>query len=131
MCRARSQSELKVDNDRCMALGYPAGSAQLATCLRTASEARKKEKDRQTQSQIEADRVAAAKKAESDRRDEAAREKQQQDISDIMSGNGDPFDTMTGRQTADPDPLPSAAAIPGMVCTGEGDDASCDALSEE
>jgi hypothetical protein len=101
--------------------------------MRTAAETRRRERDRQTAVQIWADRIAAAQKEEGDREQEAAREKLQQDISDIMNGNGDPLDIMTGRQPSDPDPepLPSATRIPGMVQGGEGDDAASDALSEE
>jgi len=48
-----------------------------------------------------------------------------------MSGNGEPFDIMTARKPPDTLPLPSAAAIPGLVCTVEDDDASRDARSED
>jgi len=123
--------ELEVDNARCMGLGLPAGISQMTNCMRTASNARQVEKDRQTRSQIQADRSAAEQKAESDRRTEAAPERQRQDVNGIMSGNGDPFDIMTARKPPDPSPLPRAAAIPGLVCTGEDDDASRDARSED
>jgi hypothetical protein len=113
VCQADEQErgkDLVLDKSRCVSLGFAPGSTALAQCMRTAAAARADDKQRNakalaaTNARIEAENAQRA--AEFNR-------KMQEDQAGAFAP---PAST-----------LPSAAAIPGMQCSGSGDDQSCDA----
>jgi len=120
------------DAARCSAAGFTAGTAEMAQCMQTASRERRADQDRQAvqdawQQQI--DREDAAKRdadwQKSNDDFEAGNAQRRAEAAAVMDGSGDIFGN-----SIDPGPLPSAVAIPGMECSGVGDEAACDALSE-
>lgn len=127
------------DSARCAQAGFAPGSPEMAKCMATASNERqnaanlaaaKSAQDaaiRQRNAELQA-KKDGADQAAWDRelqqnRDEAAAMMARDPIADASAMPAMP--DMTPQDTM----RPTAAGIPGMDCTGVGDDASCDALS--
>ena len=141
--RARN---LALDNRNCAASGFAPGSEAMAQCMATASSARSADQDRQAQWQAQQQAMQAQRE-----RDQAARDAHNRQIADqeardrenriratmnrpqpgiptiqpveIKPKDLDPMGTGNG---GDAQP-PTASRIPGMNCTGTGDEATCDA----
>jgi hypothetical protein len=125
--------DLALDRNRCSGLGFQPGSQALAQCMDTASANRAADQDRQAAAwrQDQARQARAQADADADRRARQADAdaKRQADIDAWGRQRQRDRDAIMPTQPPAPDagPLPSAARIPGMQCSGTGDDASCDA----
>ena len=142
-CEAPSPRDyVAEDSARCANAGFAPGSAEMAQCMNTASRERTAEANRQAQKDAQAARASQQQQAQREADDAAWRasadaqnEQARKEAAAAMSG--DPMDQgftpKNGALGDDPDPRddmrPTAASIPGMQCTGEGEEASCDALS--
>lgn len=122
--------DMASDQQNCAGLGFTPGSAAMAKCMSTAAASRAADKDRDAYNQAQRDRLQAEEDAAERARDDAQAQKNrddfdrefqqlQQQAAQVGRPSGDMGDDGFNR--------PTAAAIPGMVCTGTGMDASCDA----
>lgn len=136
---------LAIDNRNCAASGFAPGSQAMAQCMATASAARSADQDRQAQWQAQQQAMQAQRD-----RDQAARDARDRQIADQEARNrenriratmsqpqpGIPAIQPVEIKPKDLDPMgtrnddaqpPTASRIPGMNCTGTGDEATCDA----
>lgn len=105
-----------MDQQQCAGFGFAPGSDGFANCVMRVSH--------QRQAEVAAEQ-AKQRQAEQDAANKAASEKSYQDclvLSGLASGSAAP--PVGGAEPSQP---PTTSHIPGMVCEGEGDDASCDA----
>ena len=137
--RARN---LTIDNRNCAASGFAPGSDAMANCMATASAARTADQDRQAAwqaqqraVQAQRDRDQAALDARNRRMDDQAARDREASVRATMNQPrpGIPtirpkdLDPMGAGNDDDNGQPPTASRIPGMNCTGSGDDATCDA----
>ncbi|MBP7241684.1 hypothetical protein [Amaricoccus sp.] len=120
------------DSARCAAAGFAPGSEEMARCMRTASQERQGDADRAAWQAAQDQRTAEREQARQDRKDaadDAAWRKHSEEVQEMMGmpAVGYDRDAIIG----DDDQPPTASRIPGMECTGIGDDESCDALSSD
>lgn len=99
--------DLALDSTRCANLGFAVGSSEMADCMDTAAATRAVDQDRNA-------RALAATNA----RIQADDERRSADFQAKMR---------SGTPASSPYPMPSAAGIPGMQCSGSGDDQACNA----
>ncbi len=116
------------DQGKCAGFGFTPGTDAFARCMMQIPT--------QREAQAAADCRAAAAQAAADQRAKdaakAAADAADQDAWDRKTGQGKYSSSYSRSTTSSPSesssaPLPSAAAIPGMVCSGTGDEATCDA----
>lgn len=123
------EQQLALDRQQCAGFGFTPGTDAFAGCMmritqQRQAEAAAAERQRQ-QNQAIADQQAKQRQAEQDAANRAASEQSYQNWLK-MSGHADPVVVpSSGGDTGYPPP--TASRIPGMVCEGEGDEATCDA----
>ncbi len=118
---AMDAAQRAADQQKCTGFGFAPGTDAFAHCMMGIAS--------QRDAQAAADRRAAAARAAADQRAKDAIQAQKD------AADRDAWDRKTGQgkysSSSSPGgstyPLPSAAAIPGMNCTGTGDEATCDA----
>jgi hypothetical protein len=118
--------DMSADQQRCAASGFQPGTSAMAECMDTAAASRAADKDRDAFNRAQRDQLQAQRDADERARDDAQAQKNrddfQRDFQRLQAGGSivpDDRDDDTNR--------PTAAQIPGMVCDGTGDDATCDA----
>ena len=124
-------AELSADNSRCASLGFAAGSTAMADCMETAAANRQADRDRELQRQamqVQRDKDDAEQQARQRQIDDQAAQDRYERIQREMNK---PLPTGFGMNSDDSnDQPPTASRIPGMSCTGSGDDAACDARGQ-
>lgn len=118
------------DSARCAAAGFEPGSKGMADCMRTASGERVANADRAAWQEAQDKRIAEREQARQDAKDaadDAAWRKHSEEVQEMMGMPAVGYDR--DAIINDDDQPPTASRIPGMVCTGEDDEESCDALS--
>ncbi len=135
---AMDAAQRAADQQKCAGFGFAYGTESFAHCMMGLAGQREAQaaadrraaafRDQQRQQQDAHDRMV---KEQADR-DRSAQEDEQrrrefQENFDRLSRQADQLGRPSSSSDDSPGSLPSAAAIPGMVCTGTGDDAKCDA----